>query len=146
MNQDWQRTNIAWAEQLLHHDSWYSVICVCVFIFVHDKQFSENKIKRPTEIKSKFSSSDSSSDPYLPSPKTTTVVSGLFAQKFITCIQMNVYKWKRTNTYFFPLLFSHDSIPCMPSRPPSLSVLLSHHLIYFLQSTLNLYMLAQWFT
>ena len=96
---------------------------VCVFIFVHNKQFSENKIK------SKFSSSDPRSDPYLPSPKTTTVVSGLFVQKYVTCIQMNVYKWKHTNTYFFPLLFSRDSIPCMPSQPPSLFY---YHIILFI--------------
>lgn len=72
MKQDWQRMNTAHTERLLCHDSWHCCLCVCLYLSIINNSL---KIKKPTEIKSKLSSSDSRSDPCFPSPKTTAVVS-----------------------------------------------------------------------
>ena len=120
MKQDWQRVNTARAEQPLPHDSWRCYLCACLYLSTINNSL---KIKKPTEINSKLSSSDSRSDPCFPSLRTTAVVS-ICA---VMC-QLCTHEPLQMETHSHPLLpsalltWQHSLVASMATPPSPLSI------------------------
>lgn len=148
VKQGWRWMEIAEAEQPWHQDSHCLRGCL---IFVHKKQFSNNKTKRSTEIKSKFLSSDPWSDPYLlpyphssPPPPNKHCCSCLFIQQASICMQMTVSieEWKHCfswdNISWMPsLVVSPALTPTRPPPPPLQPSLLGSHHVFISFRALN---------